>query len=239
MRWLKSALVLALGLFALPVRAQDTAPPPEQPAPSEPPPTPPPPAPAPQAHDQEEPPAHRPAPAPEPRRRREPEPEPRGAGFGLEVATAGLASGTLQGGLLLGAHTPGGSLYGVRIDYRDETQKLAGTSQSTTAFSFGLAGRFPVAGSPDGFDLALGIDAAYVKASVTDGGAGQAPSGGSGFLIGFGPQLRYWLHPNVAVGYLAQLTYLSATSDDMGGLRDKVEHSITAFTGSFTLSAGF
>jgi hypothetical protein len=186
--------------------------------------------------DGEQPP--KPAPVPVTRRRREPEPEPRGAGFGVEVATAGFASGTLQGGLLLGAHTPGGAIYGVRIDYRDETQKISGASQSTTSYGLGLAGRFPVAGSPEGFDLALAADISYIKVQMGSGSAGPSSAGATGFLIAFGPQLRYWFHPNAAVGYVAQLNYVNA-SDDAGGLGEKAEHSLTTFAGAFTLTAGF
>src|SRR5205814_8114692 len=144
----------------------------------------------------------------------------------------GFASGALQGGLLLGGHTPGGVVYGVRIDYSDNTQKIAGSSHSTTAFSIGLAGRFPVAGRPDGFDLALAADAAFVKAQVGSG-PGEPGTGASGIRVGFGPQLRYWFHPNVAVGYLVQLNYLNASSDTSPS-GEKLEQSTTSIAGAFT-----
>ena len=235
MRWLHPVLFCTLGFLSLPARAQDAAPPPPEPAaPSEPPPPPKPPAP-PQVFDGEQPPKPAPVPA---THRRQPEPEPPTTGFGVEFATAGFASGALQGGLLMGAHSPGGAIYGVRLDYRDQTQTIGGTTHSTTSYSFGLAGRFPVVGSPTGFDLALAADAAYVKAQMASDSPGASSPGASGFLIGFGPQLRYWFHPNAAIGYVVQATYASVSADDTGGL-EKVEQSITTFAGAFTLTGGF
>jgi hypothetical protein len=235
MRWLKSFAPLALVLVALPARAQDAAPPPSEPAPAEPPPPRQPPA---QVFDGEQPPSPvRPGPVPTHRRTPAVEQKDVGTGFGVEVGTAGFASGNLQGGLLLGGHTPGGSIFGVRLNYRDETTKVSGSSSSTTAFAIGLAGRFPVAGSSQGFDLALAADAAFVH---VESPAGPADSGskGSGFQLAFGPQLRYWFHPNVAAGYMVQFGYTSVSSDASSD-RVKVEQSVTALVGSFTLTAGF
>jgi hypothetical protein len=233
MRWLISFAPLALVLVAVPVRAQDAAPPPSEPAPAEPPP---PRQPPPQVFDGEQPPS--PArPAPVPTHRRAPAAEQRdGTGFSMEVATAGFASGNLQGGLLLGAHTPGGLIIGARLNYRDETIKVSGSSSSNTAFAIGLAGRFPVAGGPDGLDLALAGDIAFVHAespaNVSDSG-----SKGSGFQLAFGPQLRYWFDRNVAAGYMVQFSYTSVSSDASN--QSNVEQSVTALAGSFTLTASF
>jgi hypothetical protein len=239
MRWLKPFAALALSSLAVPARAQDAAPQPiEAPAAPAQPPPPPPPA---QVFDGEQPPAPV-RPAPVPARSRPPADEPKvdaTTGFGIEFTTAGFASGNVQGGVLLGAHTPAGSIFGVRFNYRDETTKVSSSSSSTTAFAIGVAGRFPVAGSQTGLDLAMAADAAFLKAETPDAVSGASTTAkASGFQFAFGPQLRYWLHPNVAVGYMAQFSYVKLSSDDSNASA-KVEQSVTAVVGTFTLTAGF
>jgi hypothetical protein len=161
-----------------------------------------------------------------------------GPGLGLEVATSGFASGNLQNGLILGMHFPSGTLFGVRIDYADTTTTLGRESQSTTTFAVGLAGRFAVAGSKKGFDLAIGLDAAFVKATVAMAGSmTEAKGSGSGFRVGVGPHLRYWIHPNVALGYIVQ-GFISKVSSD-NEVEDKLERSDSGFDGAFTVTAGF
>jgi hypothetical protein len=241
MRWLKPYTALALLLFAGPARAQDAAPQPTvpPPPPAQPPPPPPPPAPA-QVYDGEQPPSPV-RPALVPARRRPPVEEPKEVattGFGLEFTTAGFASGNVQGGVLLGAHTPAGAIFGMRFNYRDETTRVSSSSSSATAFALGVAGRFPVAGSQEGLDLAMAVDAAFLKVETPDAVSGASGSKGSGFQFAFGPQLRYWLHPNVAVGYMGQLSYAKISSDNSDS-SSKVEQSVTAIVGTFTLTAGF
>jgi hypothetical protein len=228
---------------APPLNGPTTTPPPE--STPEPAPAPPPPAPRP-APDTEEPPppSHRSglpttgqwhAPVVE-------EQPASGSGFAVEVDTNAFASGTLNGGLVIGAHGADGSVLGFRFAYTDQTQKIGTRSQSTTAYAMGLAGRLTVAGSRNGLDLALGLDASILKAQVgaTDAISGaSAPSDASGFHVGVGPMLRYWIRPNIALGYLVEASYTSLSGDSTGSSGEKEEQTRTAIDGTFTLTANF
>jgi hypothetical protein len=247
---MRPSLIVIPVLIALtaPARSQEVTP---VPAPSEPPPPPSTPPsqpirepaaqPAPQVFDREQPPSSRPTTL---RRTVTTEvPPPASVGFGLELATSGLGSGNLQGGLLLGVHLSGGSIVGVRLDFANASTTVGSTTRSQTDLAVGLAARLTLAGSHDGFDLALGIDASFVKAQLS--GPMEDPlADASGYRLGVGPQLRYWIHHNLALGYLAQLSYLSVTSDKtVGGSPyeelGKIQQQKLAFLGAFTLTAGF
>jgi hypothetical protein len=155
--------------------------------------------------------------------------------FGLEVATSGLASGPLQGGLLLGVASGRSSLLGVRFDYADTKTTLADASMSTTSWALGLSGRFAVAGRA-GFDLALAGDALFVQSETSSNGSDTTAVSGSGFKLGFGPQLRYWIHPCFALGYLVQAIYTSVSLDNPDSSSESVEKAVTGFAGTFTLT---
>jgi len=239
MQHLKSFLFIALVLVSSSARAQDPATPPPPPPAPETPPAPEPPAPAAQPLAELP-----PKPAP---RKRPPvvveEAPPASAGFGLEVGTSGFASGELQGGLMLGVHISNGTMLGARLDYLDRTRKVGSESRSTSALGLGLAARFPVAGSKAGLDLALALDLMYVKAHA-DAGTGpdvQVASDATGFRVGIGPQLRYWIRPSVAVGYLVQISHTSTSSEQDGtsSSGDALEDSLTNIVGTFTVTAGF
>jgi hypothetical protein len=237
MRPLKLIVLSVSVLLSSAARAQDAAPAPvPAPPPSEP--TAAPPAPTGQVFDGEQPKAPKPAPAPRHRPPVVDEPPASTMGVGLEVATSGFASGDLQGGLLFGIHSAAGTLVGVRMNYLDQTSKLGSESVSTTALAIGLAARLPVAGSRDGFDLTLGADVSYVNAKKGALG-GEAATGGSGFQLGFGPQIRYWIHHNVALGYLVQATYSSVTSDQKDSSGQSLEQTEAKIGGAFTITAGF
>lgn len=242
MQHLKSFVFLVVALLSSPVQAQEVAPPPSLPAPEAPPApeTPAPETPAAEPPVQEEP----PPPSPRPVARRKPpvvvQAVPAAtSGFGIELATSGFASGTLQGGLLMGVHMSNGSLLGLRLNYSDETQKTGTRSISTNAFAMGLAARFPVVGSKAGLDITVALDLAYVKSKTDAADPSSQATGGSGFQVGIGPQLRYWIHPNVAVGYLAQASHTSITLDQKGPDGESLEGSKTVIGGSFTVTAGF
>ena len=168
----------------------------------------------------------------------EPEPPATTMGVGLEVATSGFASGNVQGGLVFGLHSAAGTLIGVRMNYLDQTSKVGSESISNSAMAIGLAARLPVAGSRDGFDVALGADLAYVKSEKAAVG-GESGLSASGFQIGFGPQIRYWIHHNVALGYLVQATYTSLTSEQKDSSGQSLEQSEAKIGGAFTITAGF
>jgi hypothetical protein len=163
------------------------------------------------------------------------------AGFALEIDTSGFASGKLDGGLVIGAHGADGSLLGFRFDYTDTTQKEGSTSRSNTAYALGLTGRLSVFGNRNGLDLALGLDAALIKAEIGSADAVSGASGSStnlsGFQLGFGPMIRYWIRPNLALGYLVQARYESLSSDTADVSGSKPEQNATAIVGTFTLTA--
>jgi hypothetical protein len=239
MRPLILFVVITSAALSATAHAQDAAPEPTPPAASEPPP--PPANPPAQVFDGEQPPEkvrHAPRTIARAQAPVMLEAPASGVGFGLEAATSGFASGNLQGGLLMGAHLPSGTLLGVRLDYADHTQKVGGESQSTSAIALGLGARFPVAGSKAGLDLAVAVDLAYVKAqtAATDN---DPASGATGFQVGLGPQLRYWINPTVAVGYVVQIQHGSATSDQKDSLGQQLEVSDTRIGGAFTVTAGF
>jgi len=239
-RWF---VFLAVGLLSSSVHAQEVVPQPSPPTPEAPatPSAPEPPAADALAEEEEEPP-----PPPRPVARRKPpvvvqEAPAAGAGFGIELATSGFASGTLQGGLMMGLHLNNGTLLGARLNYVDETQTAGSRSVSSSTVALGLAARFPVIGSKAGLDLAVALDLAYLK-SHADAGVDpdvQVPAGASGFQVGIGPQLRYWIHPNVAVGYLVQASHTSITLDQKSADGETLAGSKTAFAGNFTVTAGF
>jgi hypothetical protein len=250
MRWMLLAAPLFASLVASPVRAQDAQPtvPPEAPSPPPASPEPPPAVPSvPQVSDGEQPPAPRTPPPPAPRHREVSVEEPAASpGFGLEAATAGFASGKLDGGIILGVHFPGGSLFGLRLGYKDETRKIGSESMSQTAMTVGVAGRFALMAARAGFDLALGLDGAYIKAQITSSSSGSASAEASGFHLAIGPQLRYWITPNLAVGYLVQASFTQLTSESSSSSselgfssRSSIEDSTMSIDGTFTLTAGF
>jgi hypothetical protein len=249
MRWILLSAPLFASLVASPVRAQDAQPtvPPAAPSPPPASPEPPPAVPSvPQVSDGEQPPAPRTAPPPPPRHREVTIEEPAASpGFGLEATTAGFASGKLDGGIILGVHFPGGSLFGLRLGYQDQTRKIGSESVSQTAMVIGVSGRFAVMPARAGFDLALGVDGAYIKGQVTDSSLDSPSAEASGFHLGIGPQLRYWLTPNLAVGYLVQASFTQLTSErsSSSGLgsspRGSIEDSTMGIDGTFTLTAGF
>jgi hypothetical protein len=247
--YLAAATITAALASSPAVRAQEagTTPAPVEPAPapsSEPAPAPPPPAPPPpprQQWDREEPPPpqRQSTLSTTPRRRvpGAPEPESR-PGFAVEVATSGFASGTLQGGLLLGLQFPSATLIGVRFDYADSTRKLGDESVSTSAFALGLAVRFAIAGSREGLDLAFAGEADFVKSQV----GGEDPvtkADAEGFRLAFGPQLRYWVHPNLALGYLAQATLTKIKANARSSAINEMEQTDVGIGGAFTLTAAF
>jgi hypothetical protein len=247
MRWMSISVALFAAFVTSPVRAQDagSTPPPSETSPGN--------VPAgaasePRISPGPEPPAPRqPPPSPVPSAPPAPADTPAGLGIGLEAATAGFASGNLQGGLLVGMHLPGGSLFGFRIDYRSETRKVGSQSVSHTQYGLGVAGRFAVAGSKAGVDLALALDAAYLKAQIPGPSADGDPIDGFGFHIAAGPQIRYWITPHVAVGYLVE-AYFSRVAADTPAMSplvfgapppEHVQETASGIGGIFTLAAAF
>jgi hypothetical protein len=234
MQHIKSFAFAALVLFAPAVHAQEPLPPPATPAPEAAPVVPETPKPAPEF-----------PPAPPKPPKKPPvvveEVPAASTGVGMEVATSGFASGALDGGLLFGVHISNGSLLGVRFAYSDKTLTVGSMSRSTNSLTVGLAARFPVVGSKRGLDMAVALDLDYLK-DETDAGADpdmQPAVGATGFRIGIGPQLRYWINPSVAVGYMVQAEHKSQTADQKGPDGEAIEGSETALVGKFTVTAGF
>jgi hypothetical protein len=164
-----------------------------------------------------------------------------GSGFAVELGTSSFASGSLSGGVMVGAHTADGSILGIRLDYVDTTTKINSDSTSRTAFSLGLAGRLSVAGGRNGLDLALAIDAGFDKAQLGEAptiSGGTKPLDASGVHVGLGPQIRYWVRPSIALGYLVEWTYASLTADSTDRT-DKLEQTSSGISGTFTITGAF
>jgi hypothetical protein len=243
MRPILALASLLVCLAASPARAQDAEAQPVQsspaPAPAAPPTPPPPPAlsggqqPAP--------------PPPAPPRPAAPAEAPPDRGVVLEAATRGFASGDLQGGLLLGVHFSDGSVVGLRVDYRYQSRDVGSQSNSRSDLGVGLAGRIAVAGSRAGLDLALALDAAYLATQISGADQDGPLVDASGFSFGVGPQFRYWITRNLAVGYLVQAYFSRVASVpvarppvDFGApTTQQIKQSDSGVNGAFTLTASF
>ncbi len=140
----------------------------------------------------------------------------------IELGTNGFASGALEGGLFLGARTSGGIIIGAMLDYRSSSVTIhPGTDTITNASSavrFGAGARFTFLRSADHrVELVGAVDAGIVYATAETTGISDASA--SGLTIAAGPGLRFWVHEQIAIGYLARLrfTHLSGDAPALGG----------------------
>jgi len=138
----------------------------------------------------------------------------------IELATAGLGSGALQGGLFLGARLPVGLIIGAFLDYGSSSLTVTtnatnnSTEQASSLFRFGAGVRYPVLRSEDGrvelFGAGeLGLVRRTREVSVSGGSATNVSAWGPSLAVG--PGLRLWVHDHLAIGYVAefQVTHLS------------------------------
>jgi hypothetical protein len=149
-------------------------------------------------------------------------------GFVIELATAGFASGALNGGLFLGARLSpdvGGLIVGGSLDFASSSTSSAGLSGASGSSSSGMSAATTTTATTSSSSLSLGGGVRYTFVSANDGrldlfGAGDvgivysSVDSASGFTVAAGPGLRLWVTDHVAVGYLARfrLTKLSGSN---------------------------
>ena len=138
----------------------------------------------------------------------------------IELSTSGFASGSLAGGLFVGGRIAGGPIVGGFLDYGLEslTSSAGGAdvTESKQHLRLGAGARYTFLQSADRrVDLlgAADLGFAYQSAEVPTP-TGTTPTvsvSASGFSLAAGPGLRFWVHEQIALGYVARLrlTYLS------------------------------
>src|SRR6185436_10034952 len=117
----------------------------------------------------------------------------------IELATTGLASGTLQGGLFLGARLSSSLILGGFLDYGSSTSttSLPGTpalEQSSSIFRLGAGARYPLLRTDDGrVDLfaagELGVIRRTQEVSTGGGSANNYSASGPTLAAGLGIRL--------------------------------------------------
>jgi hypothetical protein len=137
----------------------------------------------------------------------------------IELGTSGFGSGTLQGGLFLGARLASGLIVGGSLDYASSSSSVSATGigsleQSTSTLRVGVGARYAVLHSEDAraeLFLAAGLGVVRVSNEVpTSPGSAQNYTA-TGPSVAAGPGLRFWIHERIALGYVAQfrVTHLS------------------------------
>jgi hypothetical protein len=165
----------------------------------------------------------------------------------IELGTSGFASGTLEGGLFIGARTSSGLIIGAMLDYLSSSVTVTPPSsgditQSSSTLRFGAGARYPFLHSSDRrVELIGAVDAAvvYVAANTT----GVSDANASGVTLAAGPGLRFWVHEHIAIGYVARLrlTHLSGDAGTLAGAEADGTASGTdiAFAGTFQILGVF
>jgi hypothetical protein len=143
------------------------------------------------------------------------------AAFVFEGELADYVPGAKGAGLLIGGRTAGGVTLGVTFGIGTRSLSLAGSERVKEVWGYGAAFRARVFGTDDHkVTLEVGADvriARNVPSGIQNPAAPSAVVTGSGFVVGGGPTVAYWVHPRLALGYSPRLTVLS-TSDSNGGL---------------------
>jgi len=176
------------------------------------------------------------------------------SGIAIELSTGGFASGALVGGIFLGGRTGSGLILGGFLDYRltSETSTLTDTdiTSSSQMLRLGFGLRHSFAQSADRrVDVYGAADASFeYRSGEARSMTGTTPTvspSASGFSLALGPGLRFWVHEQIAIGYVARLraTYLSG---GLGALTvppsaDETDTTQTAvgFDGTFQLLGVF
>jgi hypothetical protein len=131
-------------------------------------------------------------------------------GFVVELSTAGFASGSLQGGLFLGARTSPDLIIGGFVDLASSSTRIGdgqgAVTTSSTSFALGAGTRYTLMRAADGHvDLFGSGDVGVVRTS--SGTADGASTSLFGLTLAAGLGLRVWVYDNIAVGYLARLRF--------------------------------
>jgi hypothetical protein len=181
-------------------------------------------------------------------------PEADQSGVALELSTSSFASGSLGGGLFIGGRTAGGLILGGIFDYDllSVSSSAGGASMSTSTQRFRLGGglRASFVHSADRLvDLYGAADLTFEYRSaelpVNSGSAPTTTVNAAGFSLAAGPGLRLWVHPQIAVGYVARLrvTYLGGAAGALASTAaaDATSASAVAigFDGTFQVLAVF
>jgi hypothetical protein len=176
------------------------------------------------------------------------------SGVALELSTSSFASGSLGGGVFVGGRTAGGLILGGIFDYDllSLSSSAGGTSVSTSQQRFRLGGGLRASFLQSGDRLvdlygAADVSFEYRSAEVpaTSGTAPTANVNAAGFSLAAGPGLRLWVHPQIAVGYVARLrvTYLSGDAGALAATAAADASSASAFAigfdGTFQILAVF
>jgi hypothetical protein len=142
------------------------------------------------------------------------------AALAIELATSGLASGVLQGGLFLGARLPVGLIIGGFLDYSSSSVTLkadftnSSDETASSLFRLGAGARYPLLRTEDGRVELFGAGEVGLNRrtrEVSTGGGSSANVSAWGPTLAAGPGLRLWVHEHVAIGYVAefQVNHLS------------------------------
>jgi hypothetical protein len=192
-----------------------------------------------------------------PRRRRRPaqasrDDEAAGAqgetALAIELGTSGFASGTLQGGLFLGARMSPDFILGGSLDFASTSvsvsQPMASATISSTSFRLAPGVRYTFVRASDGRVDLYGAGEAgvvYMSGDAVASGSTQSVSGSAfGFTLAAGPGLRIWIFDHLAIGYAA-LARLSHLSGQAAAFPDasQIDPSASASSTSFTLEGNF
>jgi len=136
-------------------------------------------------------------------------------GLAIELSTSGFASGALTGGVFVGARMASGPIVGGFVDYGMSSLGVSGATSSTSFFRLGAGLRHTLFQSADRVvDLFGAADASFESRSAEVIIGSPTPTQNvsvSGFSLALGPGVRFWVHSQIAVGYVARfrLTYLS------------------------------
>jgi hypothetical protein len=176
------------------------------------------------------------------------------SGIAIELSTSGFASGTLAGGLFMGGRASNGMILGGLFDYSltSLSENVAGvdvgTSIQTFRLGFGVRQAFlttadrrvELYGAGD-----ISFDHQSAEVPSTSGMTPTDSLSASGFSLALGPGLRFWVHDQISIGYLARfrLSYLSGSAGALLSppVDDTVDGSLTriGFDGVFQILAVF
>ena len=132
-------------------------------------------------------------------------------GFAIELSAGGVASGSFQGGILLGLGMRG-YVFGLFMDAWQSTTVLSSDPGNVSdsvgrSTRVGIAARVPMARTSDG-RVSLFLPRAIWRSTSLYTLFGETPSPhAEGITWSLGPGLRFWLDNHLSLAYLVRLRW--------------------------------
>lgn len=131
-------------------------------------------------------------------------------GFAIELSAGGVASGSFQGGILLGLGMRG-YVFGLFMDAWQSTTVLSSDPANVSdsvgrSTRVGIAARVPMARTSDGRVSVFAAGDLAVTSLYTLVGETPSPHA-EGITWSLGPGLRFWLNDHLSLAYLTRLRW--------------------------------